>query len=147
MYYCRVKCKKAQPDFAQFSSTAFNIFRAYEKYSDKNEVAAGNENPIVNKLILEMKVGVNNSIIYKNERDHFQFPIFQLRRKNEKLISCTKDIRRKLRTTQSQLHLLVDERAELTAKVSNVLPKTSPENWDSKAPSVGTLLAYLETTA
>ena len=48
MYYCRVKCKKAQPDFAQFSSTAFNIFRAYEKYSDKNEVAAGNENPIVN---------------------------------------------------------------------------------------------------
>ena len=59
---------------------------------------------------------------------------FQLRRKNEKLISCTKDIRRKLRTTQSQLHLLVDERAELTAKVSNVLPKTFPENWDSKAP-------------
>jgi hypothetical protein len=48
---------------------------------------------------------------------------FQLRRKNEKLISCTKDIRRKLRTTQSQLHLLVDERAELTAKVSNV-PKS-----------------------
>ena len=95
------------------------------KYSDKNEVAAGNENPIVNKLILEMKVGVNNSIIYKNERDHFQFPIFQLRRKNEKLISCTKDIRRKLRTTQSQLHLLVDERAELTAKVSNVLPTST----------------------
>ena len=25
--------------------------------------------------------------------------------------------------------------------------KTFPENWDSKAPSVGTLLAYLETTA
>ena len=47
MYYCRVKCKKAQPDFAQFSSTAFNIFRSYEKYSDNNEVA-GNENPIVN---------------------------------------------------------------------------------------------------
>jgi hypothetical protein len=69
MYYCRVKCKKAQPDFAQFSSTAFNIFRAYEKYSDKNEVAAGNENPIVNMLMLEIKVGVNNSIIYKNERE------------------------------------------------------------------------------
>ena len=26
-------------------------------------------------------------------------------------------------------------------------PKTFPENWDSKARSVGTLLAYLETTA
>ena len=28
-----------------------------------------------------------------------------------------------------------------------LLGKTLPENWDSKAPSVGTLLAYLETTA
>ena len=81
MYYCRVKCKKAQPDFAQFSSTAFNIFRAYEKYSDKNEVAAGNENPIVNMLILEMKVGVNNSIIYKNER---LFPISDFSAPEEK---------------------------------------------------------------
>ena len=26
-------------------------------------------------------------------------------------------------------------------------PKTFPENWDSKATSVGTLLVYLETTA
>ena len=25
--------------------------------------------------------------------------------------------------------------------------KTFPENWDSKAPSIGTLLAYVETTA
>ena len=25
--------------------------------------------------------------------------------------------------------------------------KTFPENWDSKAPSVGTLLAYLKTTS
>ena len=31
-------------------------------------------------------------------------------------------------------------------KVS-VTGKTFPENWDSNAPSVGTLLAYLETTA
>ena len=124
MYYCRVKCKKAQPDFAQFSSTAFNIFRAYEKYSDKNEVAAGNENPIVNMLILEMKVALNNSISIKMRETISNFR-FQLRRKNEKLISCTKDIRRKLRTTQSQLHLLVDERAELTAKVSNVLPTST----------------------
>ena len=28
-----------------------------------------------------------------------------------------------------------------------ILSKTFPENWDSKAPSVGTLLAYLETMA
>ena len=29
----------------------------------------------------------------------------------------------------------------------DVETKTFTENWDSKAPSVGTLLAYLETTA
>jgi hypothetical protein len=51
---------------------------------------------------------------------HHLFPfsfLLQLRKQNDKFISCTKDLRRKLRTTQSQLHLLVDERAELTAKV------------------------------
>jgi hypothetical protein len=32
-------------------------------------------------------------------------------------------------------------------KTRCVLGKTFPENWDSKAPSVGTLLAYLETKA
>ena len=32
-------------------------------------------------------------------------------------------------------------------KVRNCTPKTFTENWDSKAPSVGTLLAYFETTA
>ena len=43
---------------------------------------------------------------------------FQLRRQNDKLNSCTKDLRRKLRGAQNQMHILIDERAELTAKVN-----------------------------
>lgn len=50
-------------------------------------------------------------------RNKYLQVLFQLRRLNDKLTSCTKDLRRKLRLTQSQLHLLVDERADLTAKV------------------------------
>lgn len=33
------------------------------------------------------------------------------------MTSCTRDLRRKFRSTQLQLHELVDERAELTAKL------------------------------
>ena len=44
------------------------------------------------------------------------FP-FQLKCQNDKLNSCTRDLRRRLRSGQSQIHLLVDERADLTAKV------------------------------
>ena len=35
----------------------------------------------------------------------------------------------------------------LLHSLHSAVAKTFPENWDSKAPSVGTLLAYLETTA
>ncbi|XP_059090959.1 RILP-like protein homolog isoform X2 [Tigriopus californicus] len=35
---------------------------------------------------------------------------------NDKLNGCTKDLRRKIRSTQTQLHEMIDERAEITAK-------------------------------
>jgi len=41
----------------------------------------------------------------------------ELKCQNEKFIGCTRDLRRKNRTWQNQLHILVDERSELTAKV------------------------------
>lgn len=65
---------------------------------------------MVDKQRGQIKKFEQSNIEYKSDNE-------ELRRQNEKLISCTKDLRRKLRTTQSQLHLLVDERAELTAKV------------------------------
>ena len=43
------------------------------------------------------------------------------------------------------MNVNVSLRSELQNFVQNI--KTFQENWDSKAPSVGTLLAYLETTA
>ena len=39
------------------------------------------------------------------------------------------------------------QEVKVSALAIMAFTKTFPENWDSKAPSVGTLLAYLETTA
>ena len=53
-----------------------------------------------------------NNKIYNN-----CLSLFQLRGQKEKIAACSRDIRRKLRHTNSQLNLLVDERADLTSKV------------------------------
>ena len=45
-------------------------------------------------------------------------------------------------TNVATVHQLV---SKITYQI--LLTKTFPENWESKAPSVGTLLAYLKTTA
>ena len=46
------------------------------------------------------------------------------------------------------LYHIDDATESLTGnEIVGVISKTFTENWDSKAPSVGTLLAYLETTA
>ena len=55
-------------------------------------------------------------------------------------------------TIQGMWHPFVNVEPEIaTAKfpvvMLNITTKTFPENWDSKAPSVGTLLAYLVTMA
>ena len=50
---------------------------------------------------------------------------FQLSKQNEKLSACTKDLRRKCRMVQNQLHEMVDERAELTAKVISFCHNTA----------------------
>ena len=46
------------------------------------------------------------------------------------------------RSTESGLEYQIEFQ-----NLAKVQAKTVAENWDSKAPSVGTLLAYLETTA
>jgi len=96
---------------------ASSLAAATERDSAFSEDESYFEVEIVEKL--QSVVEKQRSEIKKLEQSNIEFKSDneELRRKNEKLISCTKDIRRKLRTTQSQLHLLVDERAELTAKV------------------------------
>jgi len=96
---------------------ASSLAAATERDSAFSEDESYFEVEIVEKL--QSVVEKQRGQIKKLEQSNIEFKSDneELRRKNEKLISCTKDIRRKLRTTQSQLHLLVDERAELTAKV------------------------------
>ena len=72
---------------------------------------------LVNKLetVIEKQRGqikrLDRSVLdFQTEND-------ELRCQTDKMTACTRDLRRKLRSTQSQLHSLVDERADLTAKV------------------------------
>ena len=44
----------------------------------------------------------------------------ELKCHNDKLNSCTRDLRRKNRILQGQMHEIIDERAELTAKVREI---------------------------
>ena len=61
---------------------------------------------------------VANNISYMNNKIYNNYlSLFQLRGQKEKIAACSRDIRRKLRHTNSQLNLLVDERADLTSKV------------------------------
>ncbi len=43
----------------------------------------------------------------------------ELRSVNDRMTSCNRDLRRKCRAAQTQMHEMIDERAELTAKVSS----------------------------
>jgi len=100
---------------------ASSLAAATERDSAFSEDAFASESYFEVEIVekLQSVVEKQRGQIKKLEQSNIEFKSDneELRRKNEKLISCTKDIRRKLRTTQSQLHLLVDERAELTAKV------------------------------
>ena len=81
---------------------------------------------LVNKL--ETVIEKQRNQIKKLDRSvlDYQTENDELSCQNEKLSACTRDLRRKLRSTQTQLHSMVDERANLTAKVSHTWhqPKT-----------------------
>merc|ERR1712066_673064 len=62
---------------------------------------------VIDKQRGQIKKFEQSNIEYKSDNE-------ELRRQNDKLNSCTKDLRRKLRGAQNQMHFLVDERAELT---------------------------------
>jgi len=98
---------------------ASSLAAATERDSAFSEDESYFEVDLVNKLetVIEKQRSqikkLDQSVLdYKTEND-------ELTCQNEKLTACTRDLRRKLRSTQSQLHLLVDERADLTAKVQD----------------------------
>ena len=51
----------------------------------------------------------------ENNLNDVKSDLEEIKSQNEKLSGSNKDLRRKLRQSQSQLHCLVDERAELQA--------------------------------
>lgn len=99
---------------------ASSLAAANERDSAFSEDESYFEIDLVNKLqgVIEKQRGqikkLDQSILdYKAEND-------ELKCQNDKLNACTRDLRRRLRSGQSQIHLLVDERADLTAKAHDL---------------------------
>lgn len=98
---------------------ASSLAAATERDSAFSEDESYFEVDLVNKL--ETVIEKQRNQIKKLDRSvlDFQTENDELRCHNEKLSACTRDLRRKLRSTQTQLHSMVDERAELTAKTQD----------------------------
>jgi len=111
--------KRLQDENRKLASSLAKANERDSAFSEDGDVSTESyfEVELVNRL--QTVVEKQRGNIKKVEQSNIEFKSDneELRRQNEKLISCTRDLRRKLRTTQSQLHLLVDERAELTANV------------------------------
>jgi len=111
--------KRLQDENRKLASSLAKANERDSAFSEDGDVSTESyfEVELVNRL--QTVVEKQRGQIKKLEQSNIEFKSDneELRRQNEKLISCTRDLRRKLRTTQSQLHLLVDERAELTANV------------------------------
>ena len=61
----------------------------------------------------------------ENKMSQVQSDLDEMRSQNEKLSGSNKDLRRKLRQSQTQLHCLVDERAELQVTLQDAQRETS----------------------
>ena len=61
----------------------------------------------------------------ENSLNDVKSDLEEMKTQNEKLSSSNKDLRRKLRHSQSQLHCLVDERAELQVTLQDAQRETS----------------------
>ena len=88
-------------------TTIFTISESYFEVGLVNKLET-----VIEKQRNQIKKLDRSVLDYQTEND-------ELSCQNEKLSACTRDLRRKLRSTQTQLHSMVDERADLTAKVSH----------------------------
>jgi len=108
--------KKLQDENRRLASS---LAAATERDSAFSEDESYFEVDLVNKL--ETVIEKQRSQIKRLDRSvlDFQTENDELRCQNDKMTACTRDLRRKLRSSQSQLHSLVDERADLTAKTQD----------------------------
>ena len=84
----------------------------------------------------------NGNIVLKNYNTWFTKRIAI----NQKRIKTFKEVCQKYEPEIKNDNLTGSRMHYVYSNKLNIAGKTFTENWDSKAPSVGTLLAYLETT-
>ena len=102
-----------------------SLTAATERDSAFSEDESYIEVDLVNKLQSIVEKQREQLRNMENGLSAVQSDLDEMRSQNEKLSGSNKDLRRKLRQSQSQLHCLVDERAELQVTLQDAQRETN----------------------
>ena len=114
--------KRLQEENRKLSSS---LTAATERDSAFSEEESYIEIDLVNKLQSIVEKQREQLRGLENNLSQVQSDLDETRSQNEKLSGSNKDLRRKLRQSQTQLHCLVDERAELQVTLQDAQRETS----------------------
>ena len=114
--------KRLQEENRKLSSS---LTAATERDSAFSEEESYIEIDLVNKLQSIVEKQREQLRGLENNMSQVQSDLDEMRSQNEKLSGSNKDLRRKLRQSQTQLHCLVDERAELQVTLQDAQRETS----------------------
>ena len=114
--------KRLQDENRKLSSS---LTAATERDSAFSEEESYIEIDLVNKLQSIVEKQREQLRGLENNMSQVQSDLDEMRSQNEKLSGSNKDLRRKLRQSQTQLHCLVDERAELQVTLQDAQRETS----------------------
>ena len=113
--------KRLQEENRKLSSS---LTAATERDSAFSEEESYIEIDLVNKLQSIVEKQREQLRNMENKLSAVQSDLDEMKSQNEKLSGSNKDLRRKLRQSQSQLHCLVDERAELQVTLQDAQRET-----------------------
>lgn len=114
--------KRLQEENRKLSNS---LTAATERDSAFSEEESYIEIDLVNKLQSIVEKQREQLRGLENKMSQVQSDLDEMRSQNEKLSGSNKDLRRKLRQSQTQLHCLVDERAELQVTLQDAQRETS----------------------
>ena len=114
--------KRLQEENRKLSSS---LTAATERDSAFSEEESYIEIDLVNKLQSIVEKQREQLRNMENKLSAVQSDLDEMKSQNEKLSGSNKDLRRKLRQSQSQLHCLVDERAELQVTLQDAQRETN----------------------
>ena len=114
--------KRLQEENRKLSSS---LTAATERDSAFSEDESYIEVDLVNKLQSIVEKQREQLRNMENGLSAVQSDLDEMKSQNEKLSGSNKDLRRKLRQSQSQLHCLVDERAELQVTLQDAQRETN----------------------